>query len=99
MVSKCSRSPYVTDTRLMHQGGIDKPCLVHIISSSNTTIRSSGMIPFISEAHFSRRNNAAVMAEGAGMVGQLIMLGGFVLIFWLLIWRPQNKRAKSTKTF
>ncbi|WP_281646267.1 preprotein translocase subunit YajC [Parendozoicomonas sp. Alg238-R29] len=37
-------------------------------------------------------------AAGPGMVGQLVMLGGFVLIFWLLIWRPQSKRAKEHKT-
>lgn len=30
-------------------------------------------------------------------MGQLIMLGGFILIFWLLIWRPQSKRAKAHK--
>lgn len=56
------------------------------------------MIPFIRQAHAAA--DAAVspaMAGGAGMVGQLIMLGGFVLIFWLLIWRPQNKRAKEHK--
>ena len=58
------------------------------------------MIPFISEAHASAdAAMPAVMAEGAGMVGQLIMLGGFVLIFWLLILCPQNKRAKEQKTF
>ncbi len=32
-----------------------------------------------------------------GMITQLVMLGGFVVIFWLLIWRPQNKRAKEHK--
>ena len=25
------------------------------------------------------------------------MLGGFLLIFYLLIWRPQSKRAKSQR--
>ena len=52
------------------------------------------MIPFISQAH---AESAAGAAAGPGMVGQLVMLGGFVLIFWLLIWRPQNKRAKDHK--
>ena len=50
------------------------------------------MIPFISQAYA----DGAVPA-GPGMYGQLIMLGGFVLIFWLLIWRPQSKRAKEHK--
>ena len=51
------------------------------------------MIPFISPAYA----EGAVPAAGPGMMGQLIMLGGFVLIFWLLIWRPQSKRAKEHK--
>lgn len=34
---------------------------------------------------------------GPGVMGQVIMLGGFVLIFWLLIWRPQSKRTKEHK--
>ena len=50
------------------------------------------MIPFISPAYA----EGAVPA-GPNVMGQLIMLGGFVLIFWLLIWRPQSKRAKEHK--
>ena len=50
------------------------------------------MIQFISPAYAD-----GAVAAGPGMVGQLIMLGGFVLIFWLLIWRPQSKRAKEHK--
>ena len=53
------------------------------------------MIPFISQAHAAAEGGAAV--AGPGMIGQLVMLGGFVLIFWLLIWRPQSKRAKEHK--
>lgn len=36
---------------------------------------------------------------GAGMsvMGQIIFFGGFILIFYLLIWRPQSKRAKEHK--
>ncbi|WP_062269797.1 preprotein translocase subunit YajC [Endozoicomonas arenosclerae] len=52
------------------------------------------MIPFISPA-FAEAAGAA--PAGPSMYGQLIMLGGFVLIFWLLIWRPQSKRAKEHK--
>ncbi|MGB0360953.1 MAG: preprotein translocase subunit YajC [Endozoicomonas sp.] len=54
------------------------------------------MIPFISAAHAAGEGAAAGVA-GPGMIGQLLMLGGFVLIFWLLIWRPQSKRAKEHK--
>ncbi|MGI9276920.1 MAG: preprotein translocase subunit YajC [Endozoicomonas sp.] len=51
------------------------------------------MIPFISQAYA----EGAAGPAGPGVMGQLIMLGGFVLIFWLLIWRPQSKRAKEHK--
>ncbi|MFT5593129.1 MAG: preprotein translocase subunit YajC [Oceanicoccus sp.] len=45
---------------------------------------------------------AAAFAEGAPAAGgagieQLIFLGGFVLIFYFLLWRPQSKRAKEHK--
>lgn len=41
-------------------------------------------------------------AEGAaaqpmGVTGQLIFLGGFLLIFYFLLWRPQSKRQKEHK--
>ena len=29
---------------------------------------------------------------------QFVILGGFILIFWLIIWRPQAKRAKEHKS-
>ena len=34
---------------------------------------------------------------GMGVMGQVIFFGGFILIFYLLIWRPQSKRAKEHK--
>lgn len=45
---------------------------------------------------------ASAFAEGAaapagGGIEQLIFLGGFVLIFYFLLWRPQSKRAKEHK--
>ena len=51
------------------------------------------MIPFIDSAYAAE----GAAAAGPSMVGQLVMLGGFVLIFWLLIWRPQSKRSKEHK--
>ncbi|GHC16408.1 preprotein translocase subunit YajC [Aidingimonas halophila] len=46
---------------------------------------------FISPAH----------AEGGvgagGGIAQIVMLVGFVLIFYFLLWRPQAKRAKQHK--
>lgn len=55
------------------------------------------MIPFISQAQAAEESGIAAAVGGPGMIGQLVMLGGFVLIFWLLIWRPQSKRAKDHK--
>ncbi|MDI5935353.1 preprotein translocase subunit YajC [Halomonas sp. M4R5S39] len=41
------------------------------------------------------------MAQDAGAAGggiaQIVMLVGFVLIFYFLLWRPQAKRAKQHK--
>lgn len=50
----------------------------------------------ISQAFASAEAGAAAGPAG-GMIGQLVMLGGFVVIFWFLIWRPQSKRAKEHK--
>lgn len=35
--------------------------------------------------------------EPMGVMGQLIFLGGFLVIFYFLLWRPQSKRAKEHK--
>ncbi|TBW59079.1 preprotein translocase subunit YajC [Marinobacter halodurans] len=35
--------------------------------------------------------------QGMGVIGQVIFFAGFILIFYLLIWRPQSKRAKEHK--
>lgn len=39
----------------------------------------------------------AAAPQGPSALMQIIFLGGFVLIFWLLVWRPQSKRAKEHK--
>jgi preprotein translocase subunit YajC len=47
--------------------------------------------------------SASAFAEGAPAAPagagfeQLVFLGGFVLIFYFLLWRPQSKRAKEHK--
>ncbi|GGY34383.1 preprotein translocase subunit YajC [Bacterioplanes sanyensis] len=47
--------------------------------------------------------SASALAEGGagqapmGVTGQLIFLGGFLLIFYFLLWRPQSKRQKEHK--
>lgn len=35
--------------------------------------------------------------QGMGAISQFIFLGGFILIFYFLVWRPQSKRAKEHK--
>jgi preprotein translocase subunit YajC len=37
----------------------------------------------------------APAGPGGGAIGQLIFFGGFVLIFYFLMWRPQSKRTKE----
>jgi preprotein translocase subunit YajC len=34
-------------------------------------------------------------AQGPSAIMQVLFLGGFVLIFYFLVWRPQSKRAKE----
>ncbi|WP_148252781.1 preprotein translocase subunit YajC [Aidingimonas lacisalsi] len=46
---------------------------------------------FISPAH------AEGGAAAGGGIAQIVMLVGFVLIFYFLLWRPQAKRAKQHK--
>ncbi|WP_020409491.1 preprotein translocase subunit YajC [Hahella ganghwensis] len=33
--------------------------------------------------------------QGPSAMMQILFLGGFVLIFYFLVWRPQSKRAKE----
>ena len=47
---------------------------------------------FISEA---MAEGGAAAAAGPSAVPQLVMLGGFLLIFYFLLWRPQSKRQKE----
>lgn len=47
---------------------------------------------FISQA---MADAGAAAPAGPSAIGQLVMLGGFVLIFYFLLWRPQSKRAKE----
>ena len=40
---------------------------------------------------------AGAAPEPMGVTGQLIFLGGFLVIFYFLLWRPQSKRQKEHK--
>src|SRR5688572_10931202 len=50
---------------------------------------------FISAA---RAADAAETAAGPSPLINIAFLGGFVIIFYFLIWRPQSKRANEHKT-
>lgn len=50
------------------------------------------ILSIISTASFA---NAPVQPEGPSAMMQLIFFGGFILIFYFLMWRPQSKRAKE----
>jgi preprotein translocase subunit YajC len=41
--------------------------------------------------------DAAAGAPQANPMSQFVILGGFLLIFYFLIWRPQSKRAKAQR--
>lgn len=47
---------------------------------------------FISDAYAN-----AAPAAGPSATGQIVMLLGFVVIFYFLLWRPQAKRQKEVK--
>lgn len=49
---------------------------------------------FISSAYGQAAEGAA---QGPSPIFNFLFLGGFVLIFYFLIWRPQSKRAKEHK--
>jgi len=49
---------------------------------------------FIAEAV---ANSAAAAPEQVSAFPQIIMLVGFVLIFYFILWRPQSKRQKEHK--
>jgi preprotein translocase subunit YajC len=49
---------------------------------------------FISNALAESAMTTSLPAQGAGF-SQILILLGFVVIFYLLLWRPQAKRAKE----
>jgi preprotein translocase subunit YajC len=51
---------------------------------------------FISSAYGQAADAAAAPAPNPLI--NFVFLGGFVIIFYFLIWRPQSKRAKEHKT-
>lgn len=52
---------------------------------------------FISNAIADTVTPAAAAAPANGGFMQILMLVGFVVIFYLLIWMPQRKRAKEQR--
>jgi len=52
-------------------------------------------LSFISVLSFAE--GAPVSPEGPGAIMQMVFFGGFILIFYFLMWRPQSKRTKEHK--
>ncbi|MBC9252059.1 preprotein translocase subunit YajC [Pseudomonas alcaligenes] len=52
---------------------------------------------FLIPAAYADAAAPAVAAAPGGEWVNALMLGGFVVIFYLMIWRPQAKRAKEQK--
>jgi preprotein translocase subunit YajC len=49
----------------------------------------------VAASQLSFAEGPAVGADSMGVMGQLIFLGGFLVIFYFLLWRPQSKRQKE----
>jgi preprotein translocase subunit YajC len=50
---------------------------------------------FISAAH---AQAADATAQGPSPIFNMLFIGGFIVIFYFLIWRPQSKRAKEHRS-
>ncbi|MCP5161721.1 MAG: preprotein translocase subunit YajC [Hahellaceae bacterium] len=40
---------------------------------------------------------APAQPEAPGAIMQMVFFGGFIVLFYFLLWRPQSKRAKEHK--
>jgi len=58
------------------------------------TITGFAMNFFISSAYAQAAEGAQ---QGPSPMFNMLFIGGFVVIFYFLIWRPQSKRAKEHK--
>lgn len=52
---------------------------------------------FADAATTAATTSGAAAEPTSGMMAQLLMLAAFGFIFYFLIWRPQNKRAKQQR--
>jgi len=53
---------------------------------------------FISNAWADTVTTASTTAPAGNSLPSILMLVGFVVIFYLMLWRPQAKRAKEHRT-
>lgn len=53
------------------------------------------MVPFLFWFTQAHADGTVAGIPASGMMSQFLLLGGFVFIFYFLLWRPQNKRAKA----
>ncbi|KZY33383.1 preprotein translocase subunit YajC [Oleiphilus sp. HI0081] len=52
-------------------------------------------LTFCMYSALSLAEGAPVSPQGPSAMMQLVFFGGFILIFYFLMWRPQSKRAKE----
>jgi preprotein translocase subunit YajC len=52
---------------------------------------------FFIPAAFAVENATPTQVSPMGGLEQILLLGGFIVVFYLIIWRPQSKRTKAHK--
>lgn len=64
-------------------------------SNCSASIIAGSLLSMLTlEEAFAGASAASATAAPSAGISQFLVLGGFLLIFYLLIWRPQSKRAK-----
>jgi len=66
-----------------------------VLASRAVIARTIAFLGLMVSATSVLAEGAPVAPEGPSPVMQLIFFGGFILIFYFLMWRPQSKRAKE----
>jgi preprotein translocase subunit YajC len=59
--------------------------------------KTAALISLVLLSSLAMAEGAPVAPEGPSAMIQLVFFGGFILVFYFLMWRPQSKRAKEHK--
>ncbi len=59
--------------------------------------KTAALISLVLLSSLAMAEGAPVAPEGPSAMTQLVFFGGFILVFYFLMWRPQSKRAKEHK--